>query len=280
MAIVYEGVIVESGVRVAIKRLHPRLADPTNLERFEREATAVASLGHPGIVQVHDFHRDPAFIVMERVEGVSLGELIRRDGPLSAGRVVSMAVQVLSALSAVHAAGVIHRDLKSSNIMLGRRPGAEVAKVLDFGVAKVRSLTGRRTITLDGDLLGTPAYMAPEHIVDGEADHRSDLYSLGVVLYYALSGARPFESGDLCELLTAIIADPPRDLGALCPELHPRLVEVVMRALAKMPSDRFASATDMAAALLPFLRTRDAAVAGSGVRPRAVDVPTQLARPH
>ena len=233
------------GRDVAVKLLTSAGAEGARLrERFEAEARAVASLSHPNVVLVFDSgeHEGVPFLVMERLPGRTLADELA-TGPLAPVRAVRVAKDVLAALDAAHAAGIVHRDIKPSNVLLGPDGGV---KVSDFGIAKTASAM---TLTDDGTLLGTPGYLAPERLTGEAATRRSDLYSVGVLLYEALSGRQPFEGDSPAGLLRAIAEGRPVSLLERRPDLPPRLGRAVERAMEKEPSNRFASAAEMAAAL-------------------------------
>lgn len=233
------------GRDVAIKLLTTVGADGSRMrERFEAEARAVASLSHPNVVLVFDSgeHDGVPYLVMERLPGRTLADEMAA-GPLSPERAARVITDVLAALGAAHAAGIVHRDIKPSNVLLC--PDGAV-KVSDFGIAKTASAM---TLTDDGTLLGTPGYLAPERLTGEPATPRSDLYSVGVLLYEALSGRPPFEGDSPAQLLRAIAESRPVPLHERRPDLPPRLAQAVERAMERDPSARFATAEEMAAAL-------------------------------
>jgi serine/threonine-protein kinase len=240
----------------ALKLIRPeRAGDPKVLRRFEREVQATASLTHPNTVEVFDFGHaaDGAFYyAMEYLPGLSLEELVRRHGPLPPGRVVYLMRQVCGALQEAHAAGLIHRDIKPGNILVCERGGRpDVAKLLDFGLVLTHGLDGDgQRLTQEGALAGTPAYMSPEQAA-GKAglDARSDLYSLGCVAYFLLTGHPPFVRDTAVRTLAAHLDEPPAPLTSRCPDVSADLQEVVLRCLAKEPTQRFQSADDLDQAL-------------------------------
>ncbi len=260
MGAVFEGTHLAVHRRVAVKLLLPdRSAEATLIERFQREAQAAARVGGRGVVEVLDFDRDPelgAFLVMELLDGASLGDVLDRVGRLPWEQVVPLGLVLLRTLAQVHRAGIVHRDLKPDNIFLSRtEEGAQRVVLLDFGVARMVSLGAASRLTQSGSVMGTPLYMAPEQ-AKGEAlvDHRADLYSVGAILYEALGGRPPFEAESWPALFLKVFSEPPEPLGRLVPGLPEPLVEAVTRALAKTPEERPASAEEMArqvAAVLP-----------------------------
>jgi CheY-like chemotaxis protein len=259
MGAVYEATREDLGqMRVAVKVLHQTLAgDPTLVARFRREAEMVGAINHPNIVRILDFQGggdDPAFLVMELLDGVSLRQELARYGRFSAARTVFVASQLLAALAAVHRAQVIHRDIKPENVVLTSMSGlGDIVKVLDFGVAKVLNAAPGETLTQVGMVLGTPTYMAPEHARGAAIDIRSDLYSVAAIMYEALAGHAPFAGDNYNALLFAIQQGAPTPLEQTRPDVEPELAKVVMRAMATDAALRFQTAEDMAQALAPWL---------------------------
>jgi len=228
---------------VAIKRLSGQ-----HSERFEQEARAIAALNHPHICQIYDV--GPDYLVLEYVEGQPL------RGPLAADEAVRLALQIASALEEAHRQGILHRDLKPANIMVTVRSGpsgAPVAKLLDFGLAKLITADADVTRTSDGVVLGTAAYMSPEQADGRPVDARSDIFSFGVVLYEMLSGSRAFGGTSTVRVLTAVLHDEPPSLVAT-----PALERIVRRCLRKQPTDRFQSMGDLKRALEEAARERTA----------------------
>lgn len=234
---------------VAIKLMRPELAtQPTIRARFESEARMAVRLSHPNVVVVFDSGEADGipFIVMERLSGESLQDWLR-SGPMRQADVRELGLQVLSALESAHAAGVLHRDIKPANVLVA---GDGRWKVADFGIAKALepdASAGDATAT--GLVLGTPAYLAPERLFGAPATVASDLYSVGVILYQALTGRRPFET-ERAEAWAGVVATTPvTPIQALRPDVDPALAAAVERSLAKEPEGRFASAAEMAAAM-------------------------------
>jgi serine/threonine-protein kinase len=256
MGAVYEARQTDLGRRVAIKLLHPFLADREDLlTRFKREAMAAAALGHPNIVAVTDFCQtgtEPPFLVMEYLEGKTLKGAISKHGVLDGERVAFIASQVLSALEAAHTAGIIHRDLKPENVFLTSIAGMKnVVKVLDFGLAKHNQSEGT-TLTASGALLGTPAYMAPEQISGDAVTPATDVYALGSTMYHALTGRLPFQGDNQYALIYSIMETRPPGIASVRPELDPRLIQIVERAMQPKAAARYQSAREMRIALAPF----------------------------
>ena len=258
MGSVYRAVQRSVGRYVAVKMLLPEHAsNASGLARFVREANVIARLTHPNIVQLIDFGRDTQgnlLLVMELLEGEPLRTLLRREGRLPPDRAAVIAAQCLQALRTAHAAGVIHRDLKPENIFVHRTDDGDHVKVLDFGVAKLTEAeAGDPNHTAQGSMVGTLRYMAPEQVAGEAPDQRIDVYAMGVTLYEMLSGALPYDGRDRFVLLRQIIAEPPAPLLARAPDVPAPLAEIVMRAIAKQPSDRFANVEEFRRALLPLL---------------------------
>jgi len=272
--------------KVAIKTLHaPLNGSAESVNRFHREAVAAAAIGNQHVVEVTDMgqlENGAYYIALEYLDGADLGWKVVSEGRLGIARCLRIALQLCDALQAVHAAGIVHRDLKPENLFLIERAGnPEFLKVLDFGVCKFHEagLIGGRRLTATGAAIGTPHYMAPEQI-EGRADidQRADIYAVGGILHFALTGDPPFDAHSLPLLFMRICQDPPPHLRGLRPEVSKGLERVVMRALAKLPEDRFADAAELREALLPLLAAteeaerrqgggrRGEALARSGVR--------------
>jgi tRNA A-37 threonylcarbamoyl transferase component Bud32 len=256
MGDVFEGYDDVTATRVAVKTIHGRrLSDVATLQRFLGEARAAASVVHEGIVRTLDVdvtEDGTLFHVMELVEGSTFGEWMKRTRRRSVGTVARVGRVVAEAMAAAHAAGIVHRDIKPANIILIAKPPG--AKLLDFGVSRI---IARSEETASGapiaELLGTPAYMAPEQARDATAaGPPADVYSLGVVLYEALSGALPFEGTTGSEYIALHASASPADLEARRPEIPRELSRIVMRCLRKDPLER-PSAPELATALVPFV---------------------------
>ena len=237
---------------VAVKLIRRERATPEAAQRLLQEARAAARLGHPSIVRVFDFgeseYKDP-FIVMEVLNGESMRDLIERKTRLRPSRAVRMLLPIASALAAAHGKGIIHRDLKPDNILLVAEAGVLVPKIVDFGIAKLHQDAVATPFTQTGQIMGSPGYMSPEQI-DGRSDidHRADVWSFSVVLYEALTGARPFEGSHYSAMLSSILLKDPTPLTELGVG-DPALWEIVARGLAKKVNDRWATMAEMGVAL-------------------------------
>jgi serine/threonine protein kinase len=256
MGAVYRGKHVLMDKTVAIKVLRPSLAvDDAVVARFSREAKAASRISHPHAVSVTDFgeaENGVVFLVMEYLDGRTLKEIIKREGPMSLDRAIEITRQVTGALDAAHQQGVVHRDLKSDNIMLSQTNGADWAKVLDFGIAKIQQVEGVRDtdITAPNLVVGTPQYMSPEQCSQTRPiDARSDIYSLGVIVYEMLSGRVPFTGESPTVIMMKQVQEPPPPLLAARPDLPAGVGEAVARALEKRPADRFQTAGEFSEAL-------------------------------
>jgi serine/threonine-protein kinase len=249
MGIVYAGRHVLINKRVAVKVLRSDMTrDREMLDRFRREAQAASSIGHPHIVDVSDYGQLPdgsAYLVMEYLEGRSLAREMRACGPLPAGRIVHVARQVADALAAAHALGIVHRDLKPDNVHLVVRGSDEdFAKILDFGIAKMAG-PGTDRLTRAGTVFGTPHYMAPEQAAGTSVDHRTDIYSLGVILYEMVSGVLPFDADNYMGILTQHMYKAPAPLSTLDSAPPPGLEAIILKALAKRPEHRYQSMSEL-----------------------------------
>ncbi len=259
MGSVYEAADEERNETVAIKVLHPHLAlEEESFLRFQREAKAASALGHPHIVQVHRLVTsagEPPFIVMERLYGMSLSALIRKEKRLEPERVAKVAVQILEALTVAHEANLVHRDIKPANLFVCNRDdrGHEGAKLLDFGVVKLLGDSPDGLRTGAGVLLGTMVYMAPEQARGKTLDARTDLYALGACMYYAIAGRRHIDLKDRPDPLQYMLRAEARPLLEVMPEAPPRLAEIIDRSLRSAKDDRYPSANAMKEAIERWL---------------------------
>jgi eukaryotic-like serine/threonine-protein kinase len=263
MGSVYKAMQTSEQRLVAIKILHPKLAGRKDLtSRFRREARAMMQLSHRNTVKVYSYGEleddGSLYIVMELLEGKNLNQAVRREGPLPPERAIPILVQVCGALQEAHNLGIVHRDLKPENIFLSKNDGqADFPKVLDFGLAKVterQMQPGSIILTQEGMVFGTPEFMSPEQAQGRTLDARSDIYSLAVILYELLTGKLPFSARTPMEYIQKHVTDPVIPFAERAPDRSfPRgLEEVIVKALAKRPEDRFQSAQDFAEALRPF----------------------------
>jgi CheY-like chemotaxis protein len=236
---------LELGRDVAVKILATSAGtDPEALARFRREGDSACRVQHPNAVAVFDFAVNPggvAYLVMELLSGHSLEKELEERGPLSPVRCAEIVVPVCAALAAAHAAGVVHRDVKPSNVFLHRTPTGEVTKILDFGIAKLAAESAiGQSLTIDGSLLGTPAYMAPERFRRGPLTPKSDVYSVGAMLYEMLAGRLPFipSSSDPLALVAMQAEEDPPPLRLRRSDVSAQLEAVVLQALARNPDLR------------------------------------------
>lgn len=254
MGAVFEATQLGLDRAVAVKMLLPALSrDEKVRERFRREARSVAQLRHPHIIQIYDYgiSEHGPYIVMEFVRGESLRRMVQR-APLELDQAIELMEQVCSALNTAHAAGVIHRDLKPDNILIEQLPEGQLsAKVLDFGIAKLREaqIEEADTSLTGANIIGSPTYMSPEQSLGQELDARSDIYSLGIVLYEMLTQATPFGKSTPGAMLMHHLHTPPRPLRQMREEISATLEAAVMKALAKDREQRFSSAKEFAQAL-------------------------------
>jgi serine/threonine-protein kinase len=246
----------------AIKLIHPaRAGDPAMLQRFEREVRATATLTHPNAVQVFDYGHTPDgnfYYVMEYLPGPTLEELVKRNGPLPPERAVHLLRQLCGALHEAHAVGLIHRDIKPSNVIVCERGKVpDVAKLLDFGLVQSDAPAGTDDrLTQVGAVLGTPAFLSPEQAGGGEVDGRSDVYSLGALAYFLLTGLSPFAGRTPVQMIAAHLYEPPEPPTRVRPEIPADLEAVVLRCLAKKPAERFPDVLAVDRALADCLPSR------------------------
>jgi serine/threonine-protein kinase len=252
MGTVYLGLDPGLDRHVAVKVLHAPLLEEELLQRFLREARAAASLRHNNIVTVYEVgqHDHEPFIAMEFVDGTSVEEIIRQRRPIPLAQKLSYIEQICAGLHHAHGCGIVHRDTKPANLMVDRH---DVVRILDFGIARVAG----SGMTADGTLMGTFNYMSPEQMLGRQVDHRSDIFSVGAVAYELLAYEKAFPGGPDDGLLHRLPHEPPAALSRSCPGLSPELEQIVMRALAKSPDERFAALDDMATAIVHARRTLD-----------------------
>ena len=248
MGAVYRATRVELGDEVAVKILHAEQNDPKAAARFRREAQAAARLKHPNAVTIHDFGITDAglqYLVMDLVEGKSLRQIIKQEGPITPSASAEIITQVCAALDEAHRHHIIHRDVKPDNIIVNTTNTGLHVKVLDFGIAKLRDDTAN-TLTQTGSILGTPHYMSPEQCLGEELDARSDIYSVGIVLYEMLTGLVPFNSPSSSAVVVQHVTQAPPSLRSHNVSLSPAIETVVLRALEKQRSARPQTASELA----------------------------------
>ncbi len=262
---------------VAIKILFPEFAtDPAFVARFRREAQSAANLNHPNIVGVYDWgkERGTYYIVMEYVDGRSVSEMIRTDGPLDPKRAAALAADVAAGLGYAHGKGVVHRDVKPGNILIAK--DGEV-KVADFGIAWAMASNGEENLTQAGSVMGTATYFSPEQAQGKQVDPRSDLYSLGVVLYEMVSGAPPYSGETPVAIAYKHVQEPLPPLRDRVADLPRDFEAVTNKALAKDIGSRYQSAADLRADLLAFAAGRPVS-ARRAAAPVVVPAPSRSTR--
>lgn len=254
MAQVFKAYDPQIGRTLACKILkEERSLDEEYVNRFMREAKAAGAFVHPNIVAVYDVgrHEDRPYIIIELVDGTPLDEILRDKGKLPMDQVLTIGVQLAKALDYAHAQGVVHRDIKPSNILL--LPDGHSIKIADFGIAHIDEPDATRH-TQAGTVLGTPQYMSPEQVMGTKVDGRSDLFSVGVILYQLFAGRRPFNADTMATLLYQITREDPPPLGEVAPDLPVGLQHIVGKLLSKQPERRFQSGHELADALERELR--------------------------
>lgn len=241
MGVVYRAYEPSLGRQVALKIIRTDAADSDVLrQRFLIEARAGAALDHPNAVQIYSVGEieDVLYIAMQLIDGPSLGDVLQRDVYLDAVRAVDVVCQIADALAVAHERGLVHRDVKPRNILLQTLSGKEHAYLADFGLARFVAVSG---LTKTSDSIGTPAYMAPEQITNKDVDGRADIYALGCVLHHALTGEEPFPRTSVHEVYGAHLHAVPPTPSACNSSLSPDFDPVILRALAKAPTDRYPS---------------------------------------
>ncbi|HMY53165.1 MAG TPA: protein kinase [Candidatus Obscuribacter sp.] len=257
MGLIFKARNKRTNASLAIKILHPHLAKNKNfMQRFEQEARAAHNLKHPNIVTVHDFgmtNKGVAYLVMEWLDGPSLEEIIRRHGAIASRRVLSFFTQTAEALAHAHRKGIVHRDIKPSNMLIVRDDtGTEQVKLVDFGIAKVvGDETEEMRLTATGDVLGSPLFMSPEQCMGSAVDFRTDIYSLGCVMYEALCGVPPFKAENSVQVIFKHLNEMPQRPSLVNSNIDkPQALEMILfRCLQKDPAQRFSSMDELAAEL-------------------------------
>jgi serine/threonine protein kinase/tetratricopeptide (TPR) repeat protein len=283
MGWIYRGIHLKLENSLAFKVLKPSGAQDTKrVRRFEQEARAASRLKHPNIISIIDFGRSPGgllYIVSEYLDGVTLGNLVTKNGPLPLDRAMRIFDQILSAVEDAHSHQIVHRDLKPDNIIiLQMRTGEDFIKVIDFGIALLTDPSSDQPITLDGHLCGTPAYMSPEQLRGEELTPRSDLYSCGLILFEMLTGREAFLTDSVAELVYKHLFAAPPTLHEAAPKLNlpPQLEAIVARALVKDQERRFENASEFRRAIRPFLSPGAIETYASARRPPTPAVSTTV----
>ena len=258
---------------VAIKLLHKVLVkNETSMERFQREARAAAATGHAHIVEIYDMgetDEGAPFIVMEMLDGKNLQQALRKEKVLEPERAAKICIQLLSALSAVHAKGILHRDLKPANVILvEKKRKKDYVKLVDFGISKIHEHGREQShLTATGVVMGTPHYMSPEQARgEKEIDHRADLYAVGAILYRCVCGKVPYPGKNYNQILAKILAQPPPPVLEIRPQAPPRIATIINRAMARHPESRYESAAAFAADLADFCKMDISVPTSQGMR--------------
>ena len=241
--------------RFAIKVLHAEMArDQEIVARFQREAESASSIGHPNVIDVYDVHKMPdgvPYIASEFLDGREFGEQLAKQGRVDVATAVHVARQTCRALAAAHKKGIVHRDMKPENVFLVTHDGAIVVKVIDFGISTAAE-GGKSNLTKTGMIMGTPSYMSPEQARGDKVDARADIYAVGAMMYFALTGKKPFETDDPASTLSLVLTEEPDRPRKLNPEIPEALELVIQKAMAKDASDRYQTMEELEQALAPF----------------------------
>jgi serine/threonine-protein kinase len=250
---IYRAHHAQTGQLAAVKLLHKHLASAENIvRRFYRESEMVGRVRHPNVVELHEFGQlddGRPYLAMEWLEGKNLEAELLDKGALALPAAIELVTQLCAGLAAAHAAGIVHRDLKASNVMLIERPGqAPLLKLVDFGIAKIVDDEDVTRLTRTGIRIGTPAYMAPEQIIGRDISPQTDVYAVGVLLYHMLTGQLPFGGRTAIEVEDHHLHTPPPRASDVT-ELHGAVDDVILRCLAKEPGERYASVIELGDAL-------------------------------
>ncbi|HEX8683179.1 MAG TPA: protein kinase, partial [Ardenticatenaceae bacterium] len=254
---------------VALKVMVPAPgAPPELLSRFHQEAILTARMNHPNIVPIYDVGEDEGlfYIAMRRLPGNTLGDMLGERGPLPQAEAIRVALPIAEALSYAHQRGIVHRDLKPANVLFDEE---ERALLADFGIAKALD-TAAEGITVTGMTIGTPAYMSPEQASGSAVDHRSDIYSLGILLYQMVTGRPPYQ-GNAPTVMRAHLFETPTPPSELRPDLLPDLEKIILKAIAKRPDDRFGSVNEMLDSLRAVQRGEPTRISLAPVVPSVAD---------
>ncbi|MBN2724966.1 MAG: protein kinase [Deltaproteobacteria bacterium] len=244
MGEVYEASHVIINKKVAIKFLRPEITSSTEaVKRFYQEATSASSIGHENIIEIDDFGEledGTIYLSMEFLQGKALSDVML-SGPLDTARALDFMKQICDGLNAAHVKNIVHRDMKPENVIIVKnRKGREIVKILDFGIAKMSSNEGEgQGLTKTGTIFGTPHYMAPEQAMGNKLDHRADIYSVGVIMFEIFTGSVPFKAESFMGILTQHITTPPPPPTTLNSNIHPRIEQTILKAMAKDPDERF-----------------------------------------
>jgi serine/threonine-protein kinase len=255
MGRVYAAQHVNINKKLAIKVLRPEVtAVPSTVSRFRQEARSASSIGHENIIEIEDFATLPdgtVYLAMEMLEGESLGERMRQQPGPALDESAWVMIQVGRGLAAAHEKGIVHRDMKPENVFLARKHGRIVPKILDFGIAKVSDAERGTHVTQPGAIFGTPLYMSPEQAMGQPLDHRTDIYSVGVILYELACGRVPFKADSAVQVLSQHITMQPETPSKAAParQIPPALDALILKAIAKEPAQRFANMAELVAAL-------------------------------
>ena len=266
MGVVYQARDPQINRTIALKVLREdRVTSEDFVKRFLKEAMAIGRLSHPNIVTIYDVGQDhdTIYLAMEYLEGQPFNDIIR-ERTLSFPEIAELAVQLAECLDYAHKKGIVHRDIKPSNIML--TPEGKV-KLTDFGIARIEDPSMHQQ-TRAGEILGTPVYMSPEQVMGQPLDGRSDLYSLGVILYELAAGRRPYSGENLAAIFRAITLDDPQDASTINPSIPPDLASLIMKGLHKDASQRFQTGEEMAAAYRAFLKKLDSDATAGETAPK------------
>jgi serine/threonine-protein kinase len=256
LGVVYKARHLVMEKTVAVKILFGEVdvdKDETNFLRFQREAQAASSMSHPNIVTVYDFgfsKQKTPYLVMDYIEGVNLKEVLSRHQRLPVERAVQIFLQMCSALEHAHSKGILHRDIKPENVVLLRTSwNPEFVKLVDFGIAKYvnEPRNNSKKLTMDGQVLGTPAYMSPEQVMGDRLDPRSDVYCMGVLMYHSVSGRLPILGTTSADTMSRHISDKPKEFQEICPNIPIpfKLERTIFKALKKHPQDRHQSMKEL-----------------------------------